>query len=162
MLLIMKLKFLVLVPLLIVLQGGACSSDDDGGSINDNYVTFLGITNEATGGCNVESQGGLDIICVYSGFYQLDGLSYGIGISHSGVCRTGTFNLRDDLDQPSDAFFVLQITDNGVVIDTYVGSSGTVDLSDSGTSTSMRFIGTVTNLETGEEEAIDGFMECPI
>ncbi|WP_299364977.1 hypothetical protein [Winogradskyella sp.] len=160
----MKLKLLVLIPLLIVLQGGGCSSDDDdgGGSINDNFVTFLGETTEATGGCNVESQGGLDITCVYSGFYQLDGLTYGIAVSHEGTCRSATFNLRDELNDSSDAFLVLQITDNGVVVETYVSISGSVDLVDAGTVSSMRFEGTMRNLATDEEETIEGFIECPI
>ncbi|WP_299523280.1 hypothetical protein [Winogradskyella sp.] len=159
----MKLKLLVLIPLLIVLQGGGCSSDDDGGgSINDSYVTFLGETTEATGGCNVESQGGLETICVYSGFYQLDGLTYGIAVSHEGFCISATFNLRDELNESSDAFLVLQITDNGVVVETYVSISGSVDLVDAGTATSMRFEGTMRNLQTGEEEPIEGYIECPI
>lgn len=158
----MKLKLLVLMPLLIVLQGGGCSSDDDGGSINDNYVTFQGETTEATGGCNVESQGGLDISCVYSGFYQFDGLTYGIAVSHEGFCTTATFNLNDELGDPNDAFLVLQITDNGVVVETFVSVSGTVSLVDAGTVTSMRFEGTMMNLQTGEQESIEGFMECPI
>ncbi|MEO1030692.1 MAG: hypothetical protein AAFX55_04770 [Bacteroidota bacterium] len=159
----MKLKLLVLLPLFIVLQGGGCSSDDDdGGSINDSFVTFLGETTEATGGCNVESQGGLDTTCVYSGFYQLDGLTYGIAISHEGFCTSATFNLNDELDDSSDAFLVLQITDNGVVVETYVSTSGSADLVDAGTVTSMRFEGTMRNLETGAEEAIEGYIECPI
>lgn len=154
-----------MIPLFIVLQGGGCESDDDGGSTDgtiNNFITFLGVTNNANGGCNIQSDDGLDISCTYTGFYQLNGLSYTIAISHEGVCRTGTFNLRDDLDQPSNAYFILQVASDGVAIDTFLGFSGTVDLVDSGISSSMSFDGTVVNTETGEEEAISGFIQCPL
>ncbi|MEY8849762.1 hypothetical protein AB9K26_13165 [Psychroserpens sp. XS_ASV72] len=159
----MKIKLLVLIPLAIFLQGG-CSDDDDGGSdgTNNNYITFQGVTNDGNGGCNVQSDTGLDISCVYSVFYQLDGLSYGIAISHDGVCRSGTFNLSDGIDQSSDAFFVLQITSDGVPVETFVGSSGTVDLVDSGVSSSASFDGTVISLDTGVTESISGYVKCPL
>lgn len=161
----MKIKLLLMIPLFIFLQGGGCSSDDDtipNDGTSDNFITFLGITNDANGGCNIQSDDGLDISCTYSAFYQLDGLSYTIAVSHEGECRTGTFNLRDDLDQPSNAYFILQVASDGVAIDTYLGFSGTVDLVDTGISSSVSFEGTVVNTETGVEEAIVGFIQCPI
>ncbi len=160
----MKFKLLLMIPLFIVLQGGGCSDDDDGTTdgTSNNFITFLGVTNDASGGCNVQSDTGLDISCSYSGFYQLDGLSYTVTITHEGVCTTGTFNLRDNLDQPSHAYFILQVASNGVAVDTYLGFSGTVDLVDSGISSSMSFEGTVVHTVTGEEEAISGFIQCPL
>ncbi len=161
----MKLKLLLLIPMLIFLQGGACSSDDDGGSDDNNptnFIRFQGITNEGNGGCNVQADEGLDISCVYSLFYQLDGLSYAIAISHEGVCRSATFNLTDSLDQPSDAFFVLQITSEGVPVETFVGLSGSIDLVDTGVSSSATFEGTIVSLDTGVAEDISGFVKCPL
>ena len=150
----MKIKLLLMIPLFIFLQGGGCSSDDDGANDGtaDNYITFLGVTNDANGGCNIQSDDGLDISCTYTAFYQLDGLSYTIAISHEGECRTGTFNLRDDLDQPSNAYFILQIAEDGVPIETYLGFSGTVNLVDTGISSSVSFDGTVVNIDSGIEE----------
>jgi len=159
----MKLNLLILLPLFIVLQGGGCSSDDDASDgANDNFINFLDTTNTGNGGCNIQSDDGLDVSCTYSAFYQRDGLSYTIAITHEGECRTATFNLRDNLDQPSNAYFVLQVASNGVAIDTYLGFSGTVDLVDTGTSSSVSFDGVVINTTTGEEEAIEGFVQCPL
>lgn len=159
----MKIKLLLMIPLFVFLQGGGCSSDDDSsdGTV-DNYITFLGVTNDANGGCNIQSDDGLDISCTYSAYYQLDGLSYTIAISHEGECRTGTFNLRDNLDQPSNVYFILQVAENGVATATYLGFSGTVNLVDTGISSSVSFDGTVINNITGDEEAIVGFVQCPI
>ena len=160
----MKLKLLLIIPLSILLQGG-CSSDDDGGSTDgtsDNFITFLGTTNDANGGCNIQSEDGLDVSCTYSAGYQFDGLSYTIAVSHEGICRTGTFNMRDNRDQPSNAYFFLQVASEGVGIENYFGFSGTVDLVDTGVSSNMRFSGTVVSSLTGEEEAIEGFVQCPL
>ena len=153
-----------MLPLFIILQGGGCSNDDDGGSdgTNNNFVTFQGVTNNANGGCNVQSDDGLDIFCVYSAFYQLDGLSYNIAISHEGVCRSATFNLVNDYDQPSNASFVLQIASEGVPVETFVGSSGTINLVDSGVSSSISFDGTIVSLNTGTSETISGYVKCPL
>lgn len=157
----MKLKLFIMLPLFIILQGGGCSSDDDSGSINDNFVTFLGVTNEASGGCNIETTTG-DFFCSYTGGYLNDGLSYTISVSHTGLCSTSTYNLRDNLDSPSNALFFIQIASNGVATDTYIGHSGSIDLGDFGVSSSMDFSGTVIHTQTGEEETISGFMECPL
>jgi len=153
-----------MIPLYFFLQGGGCSSDDDGGNdgTNDNFITFLGVTNDANGGCNIQSDDGLDISCTYSAGYQFDGLSYTIAVSHEGICRTGTFNMRDNLDQPSNAYFFLQVASDGVGIENYFGFSGTVDLVDTGSSSNMRFSGTVVSSLSGEEEAIEGFLQCPL
>lgn len=160
---VMKMNLLLMIPLFIILQGGGCSSDDDGSDgTSDNFINFLGTTNDGNGGCNIQSDDGLDISCTYSAFYQRDGLSYTIAISHEGECRTGTFNLRDNLDQPSNAYFVLQVASNGVAIDTYLGFSGTVNLTDTGANSSVRFDGTVVNISSGEEKAIEGFVSCPL
>nr|WP_321234470.1 hypothetical protein [uncultured Psychroserpens sp.] len=159
----MKIKLLILLPLFIFLQGGGCSSDDDSSDgTNDNFINFLGTTNDGNGGCNIQSDDGLDVSCVYTAFYQRDGLSYTIAVTHTGECRTATFNMRDNLDQPSHAFFLLQVASNGVAIDNYLGFSGTVDVVDSGISSSIRFDGTVVNTVTGEEEAIEGFVQCAL
>ncbi|WP_299222871.1 hypothetical protein [uncultured Psychroserpens sp.] len=159
----MKIKLLLMMPLFIFLQGGGCSDDDDGSdNTNANFINFLDTTNDGNGGCNIQSDDGLDISCTYSAFYQRDGLSYTIAISHEGVCRSGTFNLRDNLDQPSNVYFILQVASNGVAVDTYLGFSGTVNLTDTGTSSSIRFNGTVINTDTGEEEPIEGFVQCPL
>lgn len=160
----MKIKLLLMIPLFIILQGGGCSNDDDGGSDGtiNNYINFLGTTNDGNGGCNIQSDDGLDISCTYSAFYQRDGLSYTIAVSHEGICRTGTFNMRDNLDQPSNAYFFLQVASDGVGIENYFGFSGTVELIDTGISSSIRFNGTVISSLSGEEEAIEGFVQCPI
>lgn len=158
----MKIKLLILLPLFIFLQGGGCSSDDENGTdgTNDNFINFSDTANDGNGGCNIQSDDGLDISCTYSAFYQRDGLSYTIAVTHNGECRTATFNMRDNLDQPSNAYFILQIASNGVAIDNYLGFSGTVNLVDTGISSSIRFDGTVVNTVTGVEEAIEGFVQC--
>jgi len=156
--------WIFLISLLVLLQMDSCGEDDsldDGGSINENFVEFLGERNDANGGCNVESTTG-DFSCTYSGAYTDDGLGYAIAVTHEGLCRTATFNLRDNIDQSSNAFFILQVTENGVAIDTYLGSSGTIMVTDTGVVTSLEFSGTVVNTVTGEEEEIEGFMECPL
>ena len=160
----MKIKLLLMIPLFIILQGGGCSNDDDNGTdgTNNNFITFLGTTNDGNGGCNIQSDDGTYVSCTYSAFYQRDGLSYTIAINHEGVCRTGTFNLRDNLDQPSNVYFIMQVASNGVAIDTYLGFSGSVNLSDTGVSSSVRFEGTVVNISTGDEEEIEGFVQCPL
>ena len=160
----MKIKLLLMIPVFIFLQGGGCSDDDDSGTdgTNNNYITFLGVTNDANGGCNIQSDDGLDISCTYSAGYQLDGLSYTIAVSHEDLCRTGTFNMRDNLDQPSNAYFFLQVASDGVGIENYFGFSGTVELVDTGISSNMRFNGTVINSSTGVEELIEGFVQCPL
>lgn len=161
---ILIMKFSIfLLPLLFFLQAGSCGDDtEDDTSSNLNFVVFLGETNEANGGCNVSSNPGSDPSCVYAGSYTSGGLGYAIAISHTGFCRTASFNLRDNLDQPSNAFFVIQETENGVGIETYVGTSGSISLVDDGIIRSMSFSGTVTSLETGSTETIEGFIECPI
>ncbi|WP_298904376.1 hypothetical protein [uncultured Psychroserpens sp.] len=158
----MKIKLLMLLPLFILLQVGGCSDDDSADDTGNNFINFLGTTNDGNGGCNVQSDDGLDVSCTYTAFYQRDGLSYTIAVTHNGECRTATFNMRDNLDQPSHAYFLLQVASNGVAIDNYLGFSGTVDLVDTGVSSSIRFNGTVVNTVTGEEEAIEGFVQCPI
>ncbi len=157
----MKLLHLfILIPVFLILQDSSCSSDDDGGSINNNFITFLGTTNEASGGCNVQSQG-LEIRCTYSGFYTLSGLSYTIGVTHNGPCTIGTFNLTDNLNSESNAFFILQVAEDGVAIETYYGISGSIELNDYGTGSNMEFSGTVYNTSTLDEFDISGFIECP-
>ncbi len=156
----MKLS-LLFIPFFIFLQTDSCGDDtvDDGGSINENFVEFLGVRNEAAGGCNIQSMGNPQV-CTYVGSYNNAGQGYTISISHTGDCRTATFNLRDNLNSPSNAQLFLQITENGVAIETYLGNSGTVNLGDFGSSSSMEFEGTVISSSTGEEETISGFMEC--
>ena len=147
------------------MQAGSCGDDDsqdDGGSINENYVEFLGSRNDANGGCNVESITATESTCVYSGGYSRDGLSYTIVVSHTGLCRSATFGLRDNFDQPSNAFFVIQVAENGVATETYLGFSGSVNVTDTGNVTSMSFEGVVVSNSTGKEETIKGFLECPI
>jgi len=161
----MNLKILLMVPLFIIMQVDGCSSDDEGDvndGTQDNYVNFQGTVNDPTGGCNVQSETGTDLLCNYLANYQLDGLNYGIAITHSGVCRSATFNMSNDFEEGGDALFVLQITDQGIPVETFVGSSGTVDLVDSGSNSSMSFNGTVVSLDTGVEEPIEGFIQCPL
>ncbi|MEM1002321.1 MAG: hypothetical protein AAGH46_06715 [Bacteroidota bacterium] len=160
----MKFKLIFLLPLIFFLQVGGCSDDEDennDGNI-ESFVTFQGETNTAVGGCNVQSDAGLDILCNYLANYQLNGLNYGIAISNDGICRTATFNLSNDFEGDGNALFVLQITDNGIPLETFVGVSGTIDLVDSGVSSSMRFQGTIISLDTGVEETIEGFVQCPL
>jgi hypothetical protein len=159
----MKLA-IFMIPVFLFLQSSGCSDDssDDGGSINENFVEFAGVRYEASGGCNVESINGQDASCVYAGAFRSGGLGYAIAISHEGFCRSATFNLRDNLDQPSHAYFVMQITEDGVAIETFLGTSGTIDLTDSGNVSSIDFAGTITSVETGMTESIEGYLECPI
>ena len=159
----MKLILLFTLPLILFMQAGSCGDDtSDDGFINDTFVTFLGTTNDANGGCNIESMSGTQSSCTYAGSYNLDGQGYAISVSHTGICRSATFQLRDNINQPSNALFIVQITEDGVAVETFTGFSGTVDLVDAGTITSMAFNGTVLNTETGDEQAISGYMECPI
>lgn len=158
----MKL-ILFILPLFIFLQVGSCGEDDssdDGGSINDSFITFLGETNEALGGCNVQSQNN-PIFCTYSGHATLaNGDTVVISVSHSGVCRTATFNLSDNIDNNGDALVFVQIATNTVVTDTYLGSTGTVDLGDFGLNSSMDLDGEVTHTEDGTVLSISAFIEC--
>jgi len=159
------MKFsIAFIFLAIFLQTGSCDDDsnDVGGSINENFVEFLGVRNEASGGCNEESIGSSESTCVYAGAYTNEGLGYAIAVSHEGLCRSATFNLRDNFDQSNNAFFVLQITEDGVAIETFLGFSGIVEVTDTGNISSLRFNGTVVSTLTGEEETIEGFLECPI
>lgn len=153
-------NYLFAIPFFLFLQTGSCDDDTtESNPSRDNFITFLDATNQAFGGCNVETATG-DFFCTYTGGYMSGGLSYTVSISHSGLCRTATFNLSDNLDNPSDALVFMQISSSGVATETYIGSSGTVNLSDSGINSSMEFSGTVTNTETGEIEEISGYMEC--
>ncbi|NRA91985.1 MAG: hypothetical protein HRU26_04765 [Psychroserpens sp.] len=161
----MKIKLLLMIPLMIFLQGGACSSDDDDGSddgTNNNFILFQDVSSIPTGGCNIQSDAGLETLCNYLANYQIDGLNYGIAISHEGFCRTGTFNLGNDFQGEGNTSFILQITDQGIPVETFVGVSGTVDLSDSGASSSMSFEGIIVSLDTGVQESIEGFVHCPL
>jgi len=155
-------SLIFMFPLIMFLQTGSCSDDtttDDGGPLNDNYVSFLGETNEASGGCNVESSTG-DFFCTYAGGYTSSGESYTISISHMGLCRTASFAMRNNADEAGNALFILSIASSGVSTATYTGFSGTVNVTDSGTQTSMQFNGTVINVATGDEEAIEGYIAC--
>ncbi len=158
----MKLS-LFFIPLFLFLQSNGCSEDDSvtpEGTINENFIEFLGVRNEASGGCNQESTSGTEFICVYGGGYLNGGLSYTIAVSHLGLCRTASFNLRDDVDQAGNSFFIIQVAEDGVAIENYYGTTGTVNVTDSGNLTSIEFSGTVTSTLTGIEETISGFMEC--
>jgi len=158
----MKLSVL-LIPLFVFLQTGSCDDDSmDNITINENFVEFLGVRNEASGGCNEESIGSSESTCVYAGAYSNGGLGYAIAVSHQGLCRSATFNIRDNFDQSSNAFFVVQITEDGVAIETFLGFSGIVEVTDTGNISSLDFNGTVVSTLTGEEETIRGFLECPI
>ena len=160
----MKLA-IFLLPLLFFLQTGGCGDDDsvdDGGSINENFIEFLGTRNVASGGCNQGNPTSSNPTCAYGGGYSLDGLCYAIALSHTGFCRTASFNLRDNINQASNAFFIIQIAENGVATETFLGSTGWVDVFDSGTVTGFEFSGTVISTLTGEEETISGYMECPL
>lgn len=155
-------SYIFMLPLLLFLQTGSCD-DDEGTTTNntpDNFVTFQGVTNDAFGGCNVDSDTAGEFICVYNGGYNLDGQGYGIAVSHTGVCRTATFNMSNDTEEDGDALFVLQITESGVVVETFVGASGTVNVFDSGINSSVEFDGTVVSLNTGLTETISGYIEC--
>ncbi len=159
----MKLAIFFL-PLLFFLQTGGCEGDDsdDLGSINENFIEFLGTRNVAVGGCNQGGPTSSDPTCVYTGGYSLGGLSYTVAVSHTGFCRSASFNLRDNLDSDSNAFFIIQIAESGVATETFLGSTGWVEVFDAGTITGFEFNGTVISLLTGEEEDISGFMECPL
>lgn len=154
--------YLFALPLVLFLQTGSCDDDsgDSGMSDSENFVTFLGETNDPFGGCNVESTSNDEFFCVYNGGYNADGVGYSIAVSHTGLCRTATFNMSNDTQAGGDALFVVQLTVEGIVTDTYVGNSGTVNVSDSGLNSSIEFEGTVINLETGVEEAISGYIAC--
>jgi len=158
----MKLSLFVL-PLFFVLQTGSCDDDssDTEVPVNDNYIEFLGARNVASGGCNQEAVSGTETICVYTGGYSAGGLGYTVSVSHLGLCRSATFNMRDNLDQVSNGLFILQITENGVGIENYFGSTGTINVTDTGTGSSISFNGTIISTTTGEEQTITGFMECP-
>lgn len=161
----MKIKFLLMIPLFIIMQVDGCDTDDEvntNDGTENNFVTFQGTTNDPIGGCNIQSDAGLDISCNYLANYQLDGLNYGIAITNNGVCRTATFNMSNNFEETGDALFVLQITDNGVPIESFVGVSGTIDLVDSGANSSMSFEGSVISLNTGITEPIEGFIKCPL
>ena len=155
----MKLSLFIL-PLFFMLQLDTCSSDDSSdGPVNNSFITFSGETNEAFGGCNVQSQNN-PIFCTYVGSTTLaNGNTIGISFSHSGICRTATFNFSDVLDD-GDAVVIVQIATDGVVTDTYIGLSGIVDLGDFGATSNMDFSGDVIHSETGEIESISGFIEC--
>lgn len=155
--------WIVITSLFMLLQTDSCSSDDsqdDGGSINENFVEFLDVRSDANGGCNVETSSGGSFSCTYVGSFVNNGLSYTISVTHSGVCRTATFNMRNNIDQPGNALVLLQGAENGQVVSAYFGSTGSIQLTDSGTITTIDFNGIVINNETGEEEDIIGFMEC--
>lgn len=159
----MKLS-IFLIPLLFFLQTGGCGGDDtsdDGGFVNENFIEFLGARNEASGGCNQGNPTSSNPTCVYGGGYQAGGLSYTIAVTHTGFCRNATFNLRDNLDQASNAFFIMQIADNGVAMENFFGSTGSVEVFDSGTITGLSFSGTVVSQTDGSVETISGYMECP-
>ncbi|MEP0262536.1 hypothetical protein [Dokdonia sp.] len=154
--------WIAIISFFILLQTDSCSSDDssdDGGFINENFVEFLGVRSDANGGCNIETTTG-NFSCTYAGAFTSGGLNYAIAVTHEGLCRTASFNLRDNLDQPSNAVFILQATSDGVAVETYFGNTGTINVTDSGTVTSLRFNGTVINTATGDEETIEGFVEC--
>lgn len=158
------MKFsLFILPLFIFLQIGSCGEDDtstDIGSINDSFITFLGETNEAFGGCNVQSQNN-PIFCTYNAHTTLaNGDTVAISISHSGVCRTATFNLSDNIDNDGDALVFVQIATNTVVTDTYIGNTGIVELGDFGLNSSMELVGDVRHTETGSILSIVAYIEC--
>ena len=157
--------YLFALPLLLFLQTGSCD-DDEGGTTTDttpdNFVTFQGETLEAFGGCNVESTDDDLFICVYSGGFRANGLGYAIGVSHLGLCRTATFNISDEPTDSGDASFVIQASMDGVAVESFIGVSGTVNVFDSGASSSIEFEGTVVSLESGEEETIAGFIACEL
>ena len=154
-------SYLFMLPLALFLQTGSCDDDSDGGdNTPSNFVTFQGETNSAFGGCNVESTSNDEFICVYNGGYNADGLGYGIAVSHLGLCRTATFNMSNEPTDSGEALFVLQITADGVVMETFVGSSGTVNVFDGGLSSSIEFDGTLVSLDTGATETISGFIAC--
>lgn len=161
------MKYLMYIfSFLLLLQADSCGDDDsidDGGgeTLSENFVEFLGVRSEASGGCNIENTMG-EFSCTYAGAYTDSGLGYSIAVTHTGLCRTATFNLRNNLDQESNAAFIIQVTSNGVAVDTYLGSTGTVNVTDSGITSSLGFNGTVINTTTGEEETIVGFIECPL
>lgn len=158
-------SYLLLFPLFFFLQTGSCSDDSDGtsddtGFLTDNFVSFLGETNEAAGGCNVESTSDAEFFCTYAGGYTSGGESFTIAVSHRGVCRTATFAMRDNANETGVAQFILSIATDGVSTATYYGVSGTVNVTDSGVQTSIEFNGTVLNVATGDEEPIEGFIAC--
>jgi len=158
----MKLS-LFFIPFFIFLQTNGCSEDDSvtpDTTINENFIEFLGVRNVAAGGCNEESTSGTESICVYGGGYTNAGLTYAIAVSHQGLCRSATFNLRDNFDESGNSFFIIQVAENGVAIENYFGNTGTVRVTDTGNITSIEFSGTVVSSSTGIEETISGFMEC--
>lgn len=156
-------SYIFLFPLFFFLQTGSCSDDSDGdtgGPLTDNYVSFLGETNEASGGCNVESTSDAEFFCTYAGGYTSGGESYTISISHRGVCRTASFAMSDNANEAGRAQFILSIATSGVSTATYWGTSGTINVTDTGVQSSMEFNGTVLNVATGDEEVIEGFIAC--
>ncbi len=156
-------SYIFLFPLFMLLQTGFCSDDssgDDGGPLNDNFVSFLGEINEASGGCNVESTSDAEFFCTYAGGYTSGGESFTISISHRGVCRTATFALRDSANEAGSALFILSIATSGVSTATYYGLTGTINVTDTGVQSSIEFNGTVLNVATGDEEVIEGFIAC--
>ncbi|MEP2937466.1 MAG: hypothetical protein ABJM06_09030 [Gilvibacter sp.] len=158
-------SYILLFPLFFFLQTGSCSDDssgDDGGPLNDNFVSFLGETNEASGGCNVESTSDAEFFCTYAGGYTSGGESFTIAVSHRGVCRTATFAMGDNANESGTAQFILSIATSGVSSATYYGFTGTVNVTDTGIQSSIEFSGTVLNVATGDEEAIEGFIACAL
>ena len=115
----MKLS-LLFIPFFIFLQTDSCGDDtvDDGGSINENFVEFLGVRNEAAGGCNIQSMGNPQV-CTYVGSYNNAGQGYTISISHTGDCRTATVNLGDFGSSSSMEF-------EGTVISSSTGEEETI------------------------------------
>jgi len=160
----MNIKLLLLIPFFIILQVDGCSDDEDdtNSGTPDSYVMFQGETNDATGGCNQQVDTGLGVTCNYLGSYQLDGLTYGFGVTNMGFCSSGTYEMSNNFEEDGEASFFIQITADGVPVETFVGSSGSIDLVDSGANSSMSFNGTVVSLDTGVEEPIDGFVQCQL
>lgn len=154
--------YLFALPLLLFMQTGSCDDDSDTTSddSSSNFVTFLGETNDAFGGCNVESTDDDLFICVYNGGYNANGQGFTIAVSHTGLCRTASFTLDSEATNDGEAQFIIQISESGVAVETFVGVSGTVNVSDSGVNSSIEFNGTVVSLTSGEEETISGFIEC--
>jgi hypothetical protein len=152
----MKLK-LFLIPFIIFLQVGGCEDDDSSSSSSGSTVTFMGETVSAQGGCNTQSTSGGFITCSYVGGFTVDGVSYGVSVSHTDVCRTATFNMTDNTNDGNALFFISTSNSGGGF---FTGATGTVNVEDSGTNSSIRFDGTVTSSETGSSLAISGFIGC--
>ena len=155
----------------IFLMAFTCDDDDDSGNDDgsNNFIEYLGTRyegNSVVGGCNVEDLQSEIISCSYVGGFFGESFNYTVSIYHLGGCSTGTFNMLgyEDLDindfASGDAAFTMAVTEDTVTVELFEGISGTIELIDAGTSTSMRFSGEIQSLSTGAINEIEGYIQC--